>query len=75
MKSSSILKTGIIALCAAILCGSCIVQKDNPHKPPHHKKAKKPKKPKKPKKGHMYGEADTDRSGDTYYAWRADLTE
>lgn len=73
MKHTSILKTCIMALCAAMLCGSCIVQEDRPRRPRHHKKAKPHKKPKPPRRHgphHVYLETGND--GNTYYAWNVE---
>lgn len=70
MKATAIFRTGIMALCMAMACGSCVVYKDRPPGPEHHKKPKPHHKdPKPPKPHHLHGQAGQDNCGGTYYAW------
>ena len=61
MRPTAFLKTGMMALCLGLLCGSCVVHRD---RPPHHKKHKPHKKPKPPKHPHHrhHGCVDFDKA-------------
>lgn len=67
MKSLTIMKTAVAAMCMSLLFGSCVVHRHYDG-PPHHRKHKKHKKPKPPRHPHHRASVDGCHTGGTYYA-------
>ena len=67
MKSLTMMKTAVAAVCMSLLCVSCVIHRhyDGPPPPKKHKKHKKPKPPRH-HRHHAY--TDGNAAGGTYYA-------
>ena len=67
MKSLTMMKTAVAAVCMSLLCASCVIHRhyDGPPPPKKHKKHKKPKPPRH-HRHHAYTDGNT--AGGTYYA-------
>ncbi len=67
MKSLTMMKTAVAAVCMSLLCASCVIHRhyDGPRPPKKHKKHKKPK---PPRHHRHHASTDGNPAGGTYYA-------
>ena len=68
MKSITIMKTAVAALCMSLIFGSCVVHRYHDGPPPH-RKHKKHKKPKPPRHHRHHASTDGNQTDGTYYAF------
>ena len=67
MKKTSLLATGITAICMALLCSGCVVHRDHP-RPPHHKKHRHHKPPRHDRHHRHHADNGMNGGGSTYLA-------